>query len=427
MAKGTEKLTKNTKDLNQYHFTLEGGKTSQLSKEIIKSGSGVLQVHYPIGFSGGSKYKTVKRFVYKGFDLDDLPVGVSNSYVKGYGFTRHLRGFGDFLNKNYQFKEIIIEKGVKASFDPKSPSLTLNESVLRELKKSFDAADKVVKEDMQIALETTLHSLFPSVFNKPSKGAYRPGSLATAITSWGSSTDEFSDGDKKAIRDLFDKLSLKEGFLSDDSLAKTKEIIDNQYLRKTLAKYRKLLNAATPEKKWQEFLRTNSWIFSYILAQPVILYQDEVFVGGKKLDNTNGKVTDFLLQNSMSDNVSFLEIKTHKTPLCEKTAYRGDDVFSASGELSGSMVQVLNQRDNFQKEYYANLAKSRKGKPADKAPVYDTYNSKCVVLCGSIKDLTLNQRAAFELFRNNSRDVEIFTFDELEAKISGLQNLLDKK
>jgi len=168
------------------------------------------------------------------------------------------------------------------------------------------------------------------------------------------------------------------------------------------------------EKQWQIFLKDNSWIFSSIFAQPVILFKREAYVGGKTIDNQNGKFNDFLIKNSLSDNVSFLELKTHKTKLLEKTAYRGEDVFSAAKELAGCIVQ-------FQKEFYATKGKS-KGKGN-----FETFNSKCVVLIGSTKDLNDNQKYSFELFRSNSRDVEILTFNELQTKIESLQKVMTTK
>ena len=36
----------------------------------------------------------------------------------------------------------------------------------------------------------------------------------------------------------------------------------------------------------------------------------------------------------------------------EEKAYRGTDVFAASKELTGCISQVINQRDNFQKEFF---------------------------------------------------------------------------
>src|SRR5690606_26063976 len=143
-----------------------------------------------------------------------------------------------------------------------------------------------------------------------------------------------------------DKLSLGTNFLSTESIKKTKEIIDNKYIKATITEFKKLLTAKsdtpTLEKKWQNFLKTNSWIFSSIFAQPVILYVYEAYVGGKTIENKNWKFNDFLIQSKISSNVSFLEIKTHLTATLETKAYRGNDVCSITKELSGSISQVLN-------------------------------------------------------------------------------------
>jgi hypothetical protein len=154
-------------------------------------------------------------------------------------------------------------------------------------------------------------------------------------------------------------------------------------------------------------------MFSY----PVILVEDEAYVGGKNLSNKNGKVTDFLVKNSITENVAFLEIKTHKTKLLgRRKAYRGTDVFAMSADLTGGIAQVLDQRDNFQKEYYQHKGKS--------SQTFETINSKCVVLMGTIKDLSAKELKSFELFRSNSKDVEIITFDELLARCRDLQRLM---
>jgi hypothetical protein len=280
------------------------------------------------------------------------------------------------------------------------------------------------RAEINSVLKASLYELFPTAINKPSN-TYIANALATSLASWGNGVNEFSEADKNAIKDLFDKLSLNTDFLTNNSLAKTKEIIDNKYIQTVLNEYKKLMSLRTDgeklEKQWQSFLQNNSWIFSSMLAQPVILYQREAYVGGKRVDNQNGKFNDFLIKNNLSDNISFLEIKTHKTSLVDKIAYRGKDVYSVSKELSACMVQVLNQRDNFQKEFYANKVKS------SSIGNIETFNSKCIILIGSIKDLDESQKYSFELFRSNSRDVDILTYDELLTKIESLQKIMIKK
>ncbi|NOT35977.1 MAG: DUF4263 domain-containing protein [Saprospiraceae bacterium] len=401
--------------IKRIFYYYDNGK-KQLSKEEFKKSD--LFVHYPRGFEGGDKYKTIKKFTYKGFN-GKLPVGVIKSVTFGYGFTKTLNPFTYYLNDNHDIDEIIIEKGGKVDLDIRSKKLYLNEISLASLQAAFSSIFKKNKEEVNFVLLTTLHSLFPKTNKKPTK-TYITNALATSLATWGNKIDEFSDNDKEAIKDLFDKLSLSTDFLTKESLAKTKEIVDNKYIKETLKKYKELTDVKTDsdslEKKWQDFLKENSWIFSYIFAQPVILFKREAYVGGKTIDNKNGKFNDFLIKNSLSDNVSFLEIKTHKTKLLDSTKYRGEDVFSATKDLTGSITQVLNQRDNFQKEFYSHKVKSKGG--------FETFNSKCVVLIGSAKDLSNEQKYSFELFRSNSRDVEIITFDELQKKIESLQTLM---
>jgi hypothetical protein len=415
-----EKLEQDLATKEVYYFHDPEKKLKQISKELFKTKDQI--IHYPRGFDGGPKYSTIQKFIYRGFggDIDGL-VGVYKSATYGYGFTKKLRPFARYLDNNHTIKEVIVEKNGKVDFDKAKKRLYLNQSALRQLYSAFDTVFTKNKAEVDLVLSQNLHSLFPVHFKKP-KGKYIENTLASSLSTWGSSLTEFSEQDKAAIKELFDQLSLTKNFLSDDWISKTKELIDTKYLKDALAEFQKLrdrkVNGQSLEKAWQRYLKTNSWIFSSIFAQPVILYQDEAYVGGKTIDNKNGKLNDFLIQNSLSDNVSFLEIKTHLTQLLKPSPYRGNDVFSASDDLTGSVGQVLNQRDNFQKQYY--VLKGTSGSSVE------TLNSKCVVLIGNLKGLTAKQKSCFELFRSNSRDVEIITFDELQKKIESLQALLKK-
>ncbi|MEX2485003.1 MAG: Shedu immune nuclease family protein [Brumimicrobium sp.] len=406
-----------TKEVYFYYDDEKG--IAQVSKDVFLNKDEF--VHYPRGFDGGHKYKSIKKIRFIGFKKK-VPVGLYSSVNYGYGFTKTLGPFNYFINENYKFNEVVIEKDGKTLFDTKNNILYLNQNDLQLLKDTFSSAFKRNKASIEETLQVLLFKLFPKSFSKPKKN-YTPSALSSALSSWGNSIDEFSDDDKKSIQDLYDKLSLGTNFLSTDSLKKTKEIIDNKYIKATIKEFSRLLAAKsdtpTLEKKWQTFLKTNSWIFSSIFAQPVILYGDEAYVGGKTVDNKNGKFNDFLIQNKLSNNVSFLEIKTHLTKTLENSAYRGNDVFSVTKELSGSIGQVLNQRDNFQKEFDSLKRKSDKD--------FESFNSKCVVLIGTIDSLTDKQKYSFELVRSNSRDVEIITFDELLLKIESLQEVMSGK
>ncbi|MBN8876743.1 MAG: DUF4263 domain-containing protein [Sphingobacteriales bacterium] len=416
-----EQLKKSTTTKDVFHYVDSDNKINQLSREVYKKED--TEIHYPRGFTGGQKYDTIEKIIYKGFKKK-LPVGIIKAVTYGYGFTKTLNPIAYWLGEKFQIKTIIIEKNGKTALDKKSFTLHLNEQNLKDLQGSMSSVFQRNRAELNLAVQISLNLLFPTVVAKPPK-TYSSNSLALSLSSWGNDITEFSDKDKNAIKELFEKLSLKTDFLTKDALAKTKEVIDNKYIADTLTKFNTFITTKTHtptlEKKWQTFLKANNWIFSSIFAQPIVLFQDEAFVGGRALDNKNGKLNDFFIKNDLSNNVSFLEIKTHLTALVESKAYRGTDVFSATKDLSGAVVQVLNQRDNFQKEYYALKAKSAH------LGALETFNSKSVVMIGSLNSLSAGQKSAFELFRSNSKDVEIITFDELQSKIQSLQSLISPK
>lgn len=412
-----ERLEKELVTKKVYHFVDSDRGIDQICREVFKKKDE--EVHYPIGYDGGPKYKHAKRFIYRGFK-GQLPVGVQKAPTRGLGFTKILKPLMGYIEAYLRVEEVIVLKTGRPALSGKC--LTLTESSLRQLHTVFkNAFDKHKNENERLAAEQ-MHLLLPKEIKKP-KNKYIKNSIASALSTWQQALSEFSDKDKDAVRDLFDKLSLTDGFLKSDALLKTKSKIDEYYIEDVIAQFKKLMRQKNEtkrlEKQWQSLLKKHSWLFSYLFAFPIILLQDEAYVGGKNLSNKDGKVTDFIVKNDLTNNVAFVEIKTHKTKLIKKgAAYRGTDVYAMSSDLSGAISQVLNQRDIFQKEFANHKLKSKEQ--------FETFNSKCVVLMGSLNDLKAEQLSSFELFRSNSRDVEIITFDELLTRFTKLRELITK-
>lgn len=402
-----------------YYLDPEKG-INQLSREVFKKED--KEIHYPIGFNGGSKYQKTKKFTYLGFK-GNLPIGVNKAATKGLGFTKILKPIMDFLEDNFNIEEIIFKKMGKSSFSSNKKSITFSELDLERIYPVFKNNLDKQKQDNNILANENLHLLFPDNI-KEGERKYISNSISSVLSSWEQSISEFSDGDKAAIKDLFDKLTLTKDFLNSETLLKTKETIDAKYIEDVIEQYIVLMKQTTEtqslEKKWQALLKEHNWIFSYIFSFPIILFEDEAYVGGKTLSNQNGKVTDFLVKNHLTENVAFIEIKTHKTSLLKKgKPYRGFDVYSMSSDLSGGISQVLNQRDNFQKHFAIHKL--------DTDEEFETFNSKCVVLMGLIKELNKSELRSFELLRSNSKDVEIITFDELLGRFKNLKALMSGK
>ena len=170
------------------------------------------------------------------------------------------------------------------------------------------------------------------------------------------------------------------------------------------------------EEFWQTTVfKEHQWVLAQIFACPCTIFADKAYVGGKGINNSGGNLCDFIYQNSLSQNVALIEIKTPCTELIGNQ-YRG--TYSFSYELSGAINQVLNYRDKLTKEYYSLCHQS--------SEPFDVLSPKCVVIIGKMASLTPGQVAAFENFRNSLSNVLILTFDELYQRIVDLIAVLSE-
>ncbi|HAH58962.1 MAG TPA: hypothetical protein DCL86_12510, partial [Bacteroidales bacterium] len=203
------------------------------------------------------------------------------------------------------------------------------------------------------------------------------------------------------------KISITSNFI------KTRDKINNVFIEDLIKNFERLLSSKVDnEKQWQKFFGENSWILNHLFPFEVILRQQEAYVGGKSLENKDGRIVDFLFQNGFQVNFALLEIKTHKKDLLKNTPYRKPDVYSYSDDLSGGVSQCLDQKDIFIREF------------GNKEKIVDP---KTILVIGLKSELNEHQSKCFELLRANQKNVDILTFDELLAKLKGLQRVLSEK
>jgi Shedu protein SduA, C-terminal/Shedu protein SduA, N-terminal len=189
----------------------------------------------------------------------------------------------------------------------------------------------------------------------------------------------------------------------------------------TAARMRRFIDVArrglriSEESKWQSLLKQESWVISQLYAQPVVLIKDQAYVGGKSIENTGGSVIDYLFANNLTGNVLLVEIKTPTAPLLRD--YRGN-VMAPAADLSGGVQQLLQARHSFEEEYRQLIERSSVG--------LQVVSPRCLLIVGTLSSLSDQvARRSFEIFRNNNRQVEVVTFDELIAKAEQLVSLLE--
>jgi hypothetical protein len=173
------------------------------------------------------------------------------------------------------------------------------------------------------------------------------------------------------------------------------------------------LKKHSEEKVWQYFFEKNQWIFGYGLDyryQEIL--QREVHLSDAELDGSNSVIGDYLLGDNFF--TTFVELKKPSTPLFANKGNRSNS-WRLSNDLIDSVSQILEHKasglirlDNNQ---YVN------GEPLKQK----AYDSKVILIIGDWSELEKSgstqerniKRKTFELFRRDSRNIEILTFDEL--------------
>jgi lipopolysaccharide biosynthesis glycosyltransferase len=169
---------------------------------------------------------------------------------------------------------------------------------------------------------------------------------------------------------------------------------------------------------WQEVFSNRSEIISQVFSYPVVVLKDKAYVGGKLINNLGGKVADYLYQNKNTKNAIIVEIKTPMTRLL-KSEYR-PNVYSVSEDLSGSVNQTLLYVNSLLKDYYS--------LDRDESSRFEANNPRSLLIIGSFENegIVGEKKKSFETFRNDLRNIDVITFNELFGKIAILLTLLQQ-
>ncbi len=248
--------------------------------------------------------------------------------------------------------------------------------------------------------------------------------------------DSLDDLDAETRKKVTTLLSGNEGVeivkeILENGLITSQDIVNTGYRKQQLEIFRKLIEEdylfkyknsigkpnTKDETAWQHFFYKNQWIFGYGLDyhfQGVL--QKEFYASDTNADGSNSVIADFL----MGDNqfATFVELKLPTTKLFGKEKNRSNS-WRLSNSLIDSVSQILEQKASGQikiettKELIAD-----NGEPITQ----NAYDSKTILVIGNWKELEVDgetfetkkiKKKTFELFRRDSRNVKIITYDEL--------------
>lgn len=242
--------------------------------------------------------------------------------------------------------------------------------------------------------------------------------------------------DDETIRRIKTLLSGEDGGLIikqliDEGIVTNEDIVNTGYRKKEIAVFQKLLEEPNfwveyriaegitdnkEEKVWQYYFKKNSWIFGYGLDYRYKgILQDEFFASGTDADGSNTVITDFLLADKRF--TTFVEIKKPSTSLFKAGINRSKS-WKLSNELIESVSQILEQKASGQIKIENEELFTEDGVLITQK----AFDSKVILLIGNLdieEKRASNQREwayklrTFELYRRDSRNIEIITYDEL--------------
>ena len=200
-----------------------------------------------------------------------------------------------------------------------------------------------------------------------------------------------------------------------EKLTKLKSQIELASFEIVITRFEEMIARKVKENKWQTFLNENPFILTLAFGYPIIKVQNQAWVGGRKLSGSGEKIADFAVKNSMTNNIAIIDIKTPQEQLLNKKPFR-DGVYTPSSALSGSVNQMLDQKYQFER----NVAQIKEN---SRIHNIESYSVHCCLIIGTML-LSNDEIKSFEHFRQNSKNVEIVTFDELLEKLKELRNFM---
>lgn len=342
--------------------------------------------------------------------LQLLPSGFIKDLRYGLGLIKDYRFIISAIEEQTDFNQIWIGQE-KTGWDFNRDLFNLNASDFDEMRRNCDRITRRARQAAQATKTATIYNLL----------AYRLGNEQRILPTDNDAISKMlrikiNDTDKQAAMSLVveDKSTVKQ--TDPVTLTKLKNDIELVSLERLISSYEKLLTKKTKEDTWQRLFNENPFILSLAFGYPAIKISDQASVGGKRLSGDGEKITDYLIKNGVTNNLALIEIKKPSSVLLNKTAYRGA-VYCASTELTGSVTQVLDQCYQLQQ----NIASIKSN---DRIYDIESYAVHCILIIGTMPN-DEDERKSFEIYRRNSKNVQIITFDELLLKLKQLHGFLN--
>ena len=350
--------------------------------------------------------------------LEDLPTCFVKDYDYGLGLVRAHRYVIDAIEELSGCTELRILDDNLPVIVVENNTISISRKDFEEIRKSNEKISRTSSTAARaIKKATTYNSLAEKLGQSLRFVPTGHSQLRREISNLTLRDDRLlSQDEQDTVLDLIIHNAPSIANRNPDKLAKLQRDIDLVTLDELIGKYGNMIEKKLREDQWQQFFSDNPFILSLAFGHPIIKIRSQASVGGRKVSGVGDKVTDFLVKNRMTNNAAIIEIKKPDTKLLGRSEVsRG--VYPPDRDLVGAINQALDQKNRFEQEILQFKAKNH---------LYDveSHAVHCCLIIGKLPNDDDRLRS-FELFRGNSKDVQITTFDELLEKLKDLREFLN--
>ena len=350
--------------------------------------------------------------------LESLPPAFTKDYDYGLGLAWEYRFIIDAVEELTDCVELVISERQHTKIDQQASIFYISHEdfealrkLLNNIKTAGQKASKLVRESKacNFIAEKLGRPLVPEdIGNHPLQNLFVEVLLREENTLSLREQDKVLGVMGKNVRSIAEA--------KPEKLVSLRNDIELVNLDRLIVLYEEMLSVDKKEEEWQSFFSTNQFILSLAFGFPIVMVGEKATVGGIGISGTGRTVTDYLVRNSCTNNIAIIEIKTPQTVLLNKGSYRRG-VFAPSSDLSGAVNQTLDQKNKLESDFSTLNKNSNIGN-------VETYWVHCCLIVGTMP-CCKGKVESFELYRGNSKNVDIVTFDELLAKLKNLQSLLN--
>ncbi len=348
--------------------------------------------------------------------LEALPSAFTKDYDYGLGLAKPYRFIVESVEELSECTELVISNWHDTKIESEEKRFYLSFSDFEIARKSINNTIKICQTSARSVNASITHNLLAERTGRPTipvQIGRHP--LRKKISAAAQENEILSEEDQAMVLNIIQKNVNSIALAEPNKLFKLKHDIELANLEALIIRYREMISANTPEGHWQAFLNENPFVLSLAFGYPVVITQDQASVGGRKFSGSGESIADYMVKNSMTNNVAIVEIKTPKTKLLNETPPR-TGIFAPSTKLSEAISQVLDQKYKLEQNFAQLQVNSKK---------YDieAYSIHCCLVIGTLP-AGEDKLKSFELFRGNSKNVEVITFDELLRKLEQLKEFL---